>query len=64
MIVLYFQELMTSSRYTTDEESFLQTDEESYIRTDDEEGGNTDWEESTRRWVNRWTLLPPQHVQT
>ncbi|XP_041357964.1 dystrobrevin beta-like [Gigantopelta aegis] len=46
-------ELMTSSRYTTDEESFLQTDEESYIRTDDEEGGNTDWEESTRRWVNR-----------
>ncbi|XP_048255969.1 dystrobrevin beta-like isoform X2 [Haliotis rufescens] len=46
-------ELMTSSRYTTDEESYLQTDEESYIRTDDEEGGNTDWEESTRRWVNR-----------
>ncbi|KAK3767117.1 hypothetical protein RRG08_017990 [Elysia crispata] len=44
---------MTSSRYTTDEESFLQTDDESFIRTDDEEGGNTDWEESTRRWVNR-----------
>ncbi|XP_059172234.1 dystrobrevin beta-like [Physella acuta] len=44
---------MTSSRYTTDEDSFLQTDDESFIRTDDEEGGNTDWEESTRRWVNR-----------
>ncbi|GFR65243.1 dystrobrevin beta [Elysia marginata] len=44
---------MTSSRYTTDEESFLQTDDESFIRTDDEEGGNTDWEESTRRWINR-----------
>ncbi|XP_070195926.1 dystrobrevin beta-like [Littorina saxatilis] len=44
---------MTSSRYTTDEESYLQTDEESFIRTDEEEGGNTDWEESTQRWVNR-----------
>ncbi|KAL8606390.1 hypothetical protein ACOMHN_020544 [Nucella lapillus] len=44
---------MTSSRYTTDEESYLQTDEESFIRTDEEEGGNTDWEESTQRWINR-----------
>ncbi|XP_012942689.1 dystrobrevin beta isoform X2 [Aplysia californica] len=44
---------MTNSRYTTDDESFLQTDDESFIRTDDEEGGNTDWEESTRRWINR-----------
>ncbi|XP_025109384.1 dystrobrevin beta-like isoform X2 [Pomacea canaliculata] len=44
---------MTNSRYTTDEESYLQTDEESFIRTDEEDGGNTDWEESTQRWVNR-----------
>ncbi|CAG5136740.1 unnamed protein product, partial [Candidula unifasciata] len=44
---------MTSSRYTTDDDSFLPTDDESFIRTDDEEGGNTDWEESARRWVSR-----------
>ncbi|XP_050403143.1 dystrobrevin beta isoform X2 [Patella vulgata] len=47
------KDVMTSSRYTTDEESYLQTDDESFIRTDDEEGGGTDWEESTRRWINR-----------
>ncbi|KAL3867595.1 hypothetical protein ACJMK2_040478 [Sinanodonta woodiana] len=44
---------MSSSRYSTEEESYLQSDAESYIRTDDEEGGNTDWEESMKRWVNR-----------
>lgn len=44
---------MTSSTYTTDEESYLQSDADSYIRTDDEEGGSTDWEESMKRWVNR-----------
>ncbi|KAK3583118.1 hypothetical protein CHS0354_036866 [Potamilus streckersoni] len=47
------QNEMSSSRYSTEEESYLQSDAESYIRTDDEEGGNTDWEESMKRWVNR-----------
>ena len=46
---------MTSSRYSTEEEGYLQSDAESYIRTDDEDGNNTesDWEESMRRWINR-----------
>ena len=53
-----FQELpneMSSSRYSTEEEGYLQSDAESYIRTDDEDGNNTesDWEESMRRWINR-----------
>lgn len=46
---------MSSSRYSTEEESTLQSDAESYIRTDDEDGMNTDtdWEESMKRWINR-----------
>ncbi|XP_076088738.1 dystrobrevin beta-like isoform X2 [Mytilus galloprovincialis] len=43
---------MTSSTFSTDEESFLQSDAESYIRTDEEDNDN-DWEESMKRWANR-----------
>jgi hypothetical protein len=44
---------MTSSTFSTDEESFLQSDAESYIRTDEEDNENNDWEESMKRWANR-----------
>lgn len=44
---------MTSSTFSTDDESFLQSDAESYIRTDEEDNENNDWEESMKRWANR-----------